>query len=161
MELNTDLPRLWTGEPSATRTFLYHRLEPAKPSFTGRSPKEAPEIFQVPSKTLIEAVDILEADRLFEERTGINPVRYKGHTPPITVRAIDLTPEQQQRKLAKRHGWKYDSGTETWWHDDLGDGPPPEYEEPVHLKDLGGIAPGATGDQSSVDFVREIREEWE
>lgn len=28
------------------------------------------------------------------------------------------------------------------------------------LYDLGGIAPDATGDESSVDFIRGIRDEW-
>lgn len=34
-------------------------------------------------------------------------------------------------------------------------------EKPVALKDLGGIAPRATGNMSSVDFVRKIRDEWD
>jgi hypothetical protein len=33
--------------------------------------------------------------------------------------------------------------------------------EAVHLKDLKGIAAGATGDLSSVEFVRSIRSEWD
>lgn len=34
-------------------------------------------------------------------------------------------------------------------------------DEPVNLKDIGGIAPHATGGMSSVDFVRRIRDEWD
>lgn len=36
-----------------------------------------------------------------------------------------------------------------------------EEAEPVYLKDLRGIAPGATGELSSVEFVRAIRNEWD
>ena len=68
--------------------FIYHRLAPARAnpcSGNQRIPKEAPEIFSIPSRTEIEAIGILDADAQFEALTGINPVCYKGHTPPITV----------------------------------------------------------------------------
>jgi hypothetical protein len=68
--------------------YLYHRLERAAPNALpgGRKPpKEPPEIFEIPSLTEIVATDILDADRKFEELTGVNPVKYKGATPPITV----------------------------------------------------------------------------
>lgn len=41
----------------------------------------------------------------------------------------ELSDEQLNRKIAKLCGWK-DSGSigqRLWWHDDKGDGPPPEY----------------------------------
>jgi hypothetical protein len=34
-------------------------------------------------------------------------------------------------------------------------------DDATYLKDIGGISPGATGELSSVDFVRKIRDEWE
>ena len=34
-------------------------------------------------------------------------------------------------------------------------------EEIIYLKNIGGICPDATGDVSSVDFIRKIRNEWE
>lgn len=47
-----------------------------------------PEFKTLPRKILIEAEDILDADKLYELQTGINPVKYKKHTPPILVSCL-------------------------------------------------------------------------
>lgn len=73
-------------------TFRYFRHQPKASCPSAQNGKrstqfknEPPEIFLIPEVTLIEAPDIIAADRVFEEKTGINPGRYKNHTPPITV----------------------------------------------------------------------------
>jgi len=43
----------------------------------------------------------------------------------------------------------------------LGWPPLEDYSPPVHLKDLQGIAPNATGEKSAVDFVRQQRDAWD